>query len=75
MDYRKHEAGRVADQVRQACVWNARMMSLPTSYARLARAARLLDNIGVQASCHDQSAAGRGQSAGRVPDAGLDTVA
>ena len=56
MDFRKYKDEDVAGQARQARVWDARLMALPTSYARLERAARSLGDIGIPARCPRQPA-------------------
>ena len=78
MDFRKHKEEDVAGKERRARTWDVRMSTLPTSYARLARAARSLGDIGVPSKRPGQVMAGREQGVGhgpgtwRGPDAGRE---
>ena len=65
MDFRKYKEEDVAGKERRARTWDVRMSTLPTSYARLARAARSLGDIGVPARRPDQVMVGHGLGAGR----------
>lgn len=72
MDFRKHKEEDVAGKERRARTWDVRMSTLPTSYARLARAARSLGDIGVPARRPDQVMVGREQGVGYGPGAGRE---
>ena len=67
MDFRKYKEEDVASKVRRARTWDVRMSTLPTSYARQARAARSLRDIGVPSRRPDQVMAGREQGVGHGP--------
>lgn len=72
MDFRKHKEEDVAGKERRARTWDVRMSTLPTSYARLARAARSLGDIGVPARRPDQVMVGRERGVGYGPGAGRE---
>lgn len=72
MDFRKHKEEDVAGKERWARTWDVRMSTLPTSYARLARAARSLGDIGVPARRPDQVMVGRERGVGYGPGAGRE---
>ena len=75
MDFRKHTEEDIVGKVRQARTWDASLVALPTSYARLARAARSLGDLGIAAKDPDRSSAGREQGINRGPGAELEIVA
>ena len=66
MDFRKRKED-AAGQVLGASAWDARLATLPTSYARLARAARSLDGIGVAAARPERWVPDHEPNAGREP--------
>ena len=72
MDFRKYKEEDVAGKERRARTWDVRMSTLPTSYARQARAARSLGDIGVPARRPDQVMVGRERGVGYGPGAGRE---
>lgn len=72
MDFHKHKANDFAGKVRQVRTWDASLAALPTSYARLARAALSLGDLGIAAKCSDQPGAGRERGIERGIEDGLD---
>ena len=77
MDFRKYKEEGTAGRVRQARMWDASLTALPTSYARLARAARSLGDLGIadKRPDSDQPVAVREQGIERGPGARLEIVA
>ena len=67
MDFRKHKEEDAAGKVRQVRTWDASLAALPTSYARLARAARSLGDLGIAVTRSNQLPASHEQGIERGP--------
>ena len=75
MEFRAYQREDATGKVRQARTWDARLRTLPTSYARLAQAARSLGGIGIPAMGPSHPAHDHEPGGGREPGDGLAVVA
>ena len=75
MEFRTYKKEDAAGKARQVRMWDASLAALPTSYARLAQAARSLGDIGLPVMSPVHSAPDYEPGGGREPGGGLEIVA